>query len=138
MPSLQAPNGEPLTLDPPESLLEAAEARAQEPPAPIECIAAFIIYQLPSGQWQAADDLNAPLVPARKPAPDDFYAGCSVILRDATVAASANLIVPNTAQQAAQAIVNAQMEMGQRMLQARENKAVQDQIERDQRQRAGR
>jgi hypothetical protein len=126
---LLAPNGEHVTLDPP----------AEQPvaPEPVECVTAFIIYQLPDGRWQAADDLDTPLVPARKPVPDEIYAGCSIVLKDALAAeaaiTSANLVLQNVGQ----AVVQAQMQVGQQMAQARQAKAVQEELEKQKRQ-AGR
>ena len=127
MPTLLSPNGQPL---PPASLTKAAEEPAcpGDAPEPIPCVTAFIIYQLPDGRWQAADDLDTPLVPGRKPVPDDIYAGASIVLKDALAAEAAitgaNLILSNVGK----AVVQEQMNMGRMMAEQQANARVQQQM----------
>jgi hypothetical protein len=135
MPSLLAPNGQPAV---PESLVKAPEPEdVPAAPEPVECVTAFVVYQLPDGRWQAADDLDAPFMPGRKPIPDEIYSGCAVVQKDAlaTEAAitSANLIL----QHVGQAVVQQQMQVGQQIAEARQNQMLQQKIEEGQR-RGGR
>ena len=121
---LLAPNGQPLAPEP-------APQDAPETPGPIPCVTAFIIYQLPDGRWQAADDLDTPLVPGRKPVPDEIYAGASIVVKDALAAeaaiTSANLVLQNVGQ----AVIQEQMKMAQQMAQQQQSMAVRQQMEAD-------
>ena len=125
---LQAPNGQPLSSAP-----EPAPQDTAEPSGPIPCVTAFVIYQLPDGRWQAADDLDIPLVPGRKPVPDEIYAGASIVLKDALAAeaaiTSANLVLSNVGQ----AVIQEQMNMAQQMAEQQAARAVQQQMEADKR-----
>ena len=129
MPTLLSPNGQPLAPEP-------APQDAPETPGPIPCVTAFIIYQLPDGRWQAADDLDTPLVPGRKPVPDEIYAGASIVLKDALAAeaaiTSANLVLNNVGK----AVVQEQMNMGRQMAEAQANARIKQQL--DEAQQAGR
>ena len=128
---LLAPNGQPLSSAP-----EPVPQDAPETPGPIPCVTAFIIYQLPDGRWQAADDLDTPLVPGRKPVPDEIYAGASIVLKDALAAEAAitgaNLILSNVGK----AVVQEQMNMGRQMAEPQANARIKQQI--DEAQQAGR
>jgi hypothetical protein len=128
---LLGPNGTPIAPTP-EQL--AAPPDETLPAEPVACVTAFTVYQLPTGEWQVADDLNVPLVPGRKPGGDDFTAGCSVVLRDVATHAAANLIIPNTAQ----AVVNAQMQIGRQVAEAQQSAKVAQKLEAEKRARAGR
>ncbi len=123
---LLAPNGERVSL--PDRPADEPEVQG-----PVECVTAFVVYQLPDGRWQAADDLDVPLVPGRKPIPDEIYAGCSVITKDTIVHESAvvaaKLVIPNTAE----AVVQRQLQLGQQAMQARENAMIQQKLEAGQR-----
>jgi hypothetical protein len=141
---LLGPDGHPLDAAPAEELLEEARAALDsdtaeaEPPPPLPCVTAFIVYQLPTGQWQVADDLDVPLVPERKAQFDDMTAGCSVTLRDVatqeTAMAAANLIIPNTVN----GVIQAQMEVGKKVMEAREAADIARKLEADKHRRGGR
>jgi hypothetical protein len=142
---LLGPDGRPLDAAPAEELLEATPDSADEeaaPPPPLPCVTAFIVYQLPTGQWQVADDIDVPLVPERKAHFDDMTAGCSVTLRDVATQeaamAAANLIIPNTVQGTVQGVIQAQMEVGKKVMEAREAADIAKKLEADKHRRGGR
>lgn len=128
---LLGPNGAPIVPPTPEQI--AAPADETLPPEPMACVTAFVVYQLPTGQWQVADDLNVPLVPDRKPNGDDFTAACAVVERDVRTQeiaiAAANLIIPNTAN----AVVQAQMNLGKQVAEQRQAQMLAQQLEADKR-----
>lgn len=134
---LLGPSGRPLNEEPPADAVPVNTTEPEAPAGPLPCITAFIVYQLPNGQWQVADDIDVPLVPERKPHFDDMTAGCSVTLRDIAsheiAVAAANLIVPNTAN----AVIQGQMAMGQKMAEQREAQLIAAKLEAEQKARRG-
>ena len=134
---LLGPNGRPLNEEPPES----AEPVPAEPAGPVECQTAYVVYLLPTGQWQVSDDLDIPLVPARKPHGDDFTAGSATVMRDVQtrevaglLTEAVNLIIPNTVQ----GVIQSQMAMGQKMREEFEANAIAKKLEDDKKRRGGR
>ena len=124
---LLGPNGQPLSEVPPEN----AEP-VPEPTGPIEATTAFVVYLLPDGQWQVSDDLDIPLIPARKPNGDDFTGACAVVMRDVTTRETANLlqqqanvIVPNVVQ----GVIQSQMAMAQKAREAMEGQQIAAKLE---------
>lgn len=115
--SLLGPNGEPADTDPstgPDT--PATETQEQEPTTPTRVVTAFLVFQLPNGQWLAAEDINSPIVPVRKPLPDDIIAG--------TANVSAQMVARRTADLAAKLTVQTQMAVAQQMQEAQQNAAV--------------
>lgn len=111
------------------------------PPEPIECQTAFVVYLLPDGQWQVADDLDIPLVPARKPHGDDFTSACATTMRDVATREVANLlnqqanvIIPNIVQ----GVVQTQMAMAAKAKEQFEAQAIAKQLEAEKHRRGGR
>jgi hypothetical protein len=119
-------------------ILRESEPGLTYPDGPLPAVTAFIIYQLPEGLWQAAVDLDVPLQPGRTVIGSDIVAGLSVTLRDVqtqeVVQQATNAIVPNTVQM----LINAQMEMGKKMAEAREAQAIAAELEKDKKRRGGR
>ena len=141
---LLGPNGHPLSEVPPENAEPVPHkedvAVAAEPTGPIECQTAFIVYLLPNGQWQVADDLDLPLMPARKPHGDDFTSGCATTMRDVAtremsqlLSEAVNLIVPNTVQ----GVVQTQMAMAKQAKEQFEATAIAARLEQDKNRRGG-
>jgi hypothetical protein len=117
---------------------ETAESVA---PEPIECQTAFVVYLLPDGQWQVSDDLDIPVMPARKPHGDDFTSACATVMRDVATREVALLlqqqvevIVPNTVQ----GVVQTQMAMAAKAKEQFEAAAIAEKLEREKSRRGGR
>ena len=119
---LLGPDGTPLS--------EQTPAGSEPVPdtGPIPCVTAYVLYMLPDGKWQVADDLNVPLVPERKPHGDDFTAGASVVLRDVQTSEVANIVIPNVAQ----AVINGQMQLARHAMDQRQNEVALRQMQADQ------
>lgn len=152
---LQLPNGQEYKPgQPPEPAedappIEAVPDGAEFPEgavAPIPCVTAFIVYQLPDGRWQVSDDLDAPLVPERKAHLDDFTSGCATSLRDThtqeLINTMANTIGPAIVQNTVQNVMNnlpqAMMNFGQAVRQQGDAAKVTAQLAKDEARRAGR
>lgn len=125
---LLGPNGRPLNEEPPAD----AEPVPAEPTGPVEATTAFVVYLLPSGEWQVSDDLDIPLVPGRKPHGDDYTSACATLMRDVQtkevarlLTEAVNVIVPNTVQ----GVVQTQMHMAQQAMEAREGQKIAQQLE---------
>jgi hypothetical protein len=110
-------------------------------PEPVEAVTAFVVYLLPSGEWQVSDDLDIPLMPARKPHGDDFTGACAVVMRDVTTRETANLlqqqanvIIPNVVQ----GVVQTQMAMAEKAREQFEANAIAAKLEKEKRARGGR
>jgi hypothetical protein len=76
------------------------------PPAPI-LETAFVVYMNPQGHWMIAADVHlaAEMQIARQPNVDDFFSGCSTVLRDIAVqetAATATAMLQQSLQQMAE------------------------------------
>lgn len=148
---LQLPNGQTYTPPQPDAPEPAEEALADaqaaledgtaEPVAPemLPCVTAFIVYQLPDGRWQVSDDLDAPLVPERKPHADDMTSGCSTTLRDVqtqeVIAVMAGAIGPSIVQNTVNNVLNnipqALSNFGQQIRSSAEAAKVAGQLEKD-------
>ena len=102
---LLGPDGEPATKPAPG----IQDQTPDEPQAPVRVTTAFVVYQTPGGQWFASDDLEAVIVPTRKPGPDDLIAGTENI--------KAQTIGSMTARMTAKLTVQTQMAMAQQMQQ---------------------
>lgn len=114
-----------------------------EPAGPIQCVTAFVVYQLPDGLWQVADDLDAPLVPERKAHGDDFTAGCATTLRDVATRETVQGIINSGLGQAivqstTQSVIANMGLIGQQMAQAQESATVAQKLEKDKLRRGGR
>jgi hypothetical protein len=98
----------------------------------VECITAFVIFQLPNGLWQAAPQIDAPLIPQRKAIFPDIIGGSAVTMRD--------IHTREIAQQTSQATINAQFQVGQAIAEQRQNAMLQQQLEaeKDKARRGGR
>lgn len=139
---LLGPDGRPLNENPPADAEPVPDEVAEEAAitGPIECQTAFVVYLLPNGQWQVADDLDIPLVPARKPHGDDFTSGCATTMRDVTTREVAvllqqqvNVIVPNTVK----GVIETQMAMAQQAREQMEAQGIARKIEADRTRRGG-
>jgi hypothetical protein len=111
------------------------------PTGPIECQTAFVVYLLPDGQWQVADDLDIPLIPARKPHGDDYTSGSATVMRDvstrevaALLTEAVNVIIPNTVQ----GVIQGQMAMAAKAREQFEANAIAEKLEADKSRRGGR
>ena len=104
--ALLGPTGEPVT----SHLQAVPQPSPDEPPAPVQVTTAFLVYQRPNGQWVASDDLATPVVPVRRPIPDDIISGttnvCEQIVARKAAEMSAALTV-QTQMQVAQQLQNA-------------------------------
>lgn len=162
MPQLELPNGqmhqvgtpvEEVPVNTTEALADAQAALEEgtatevpEPQGPLPCITAFVVYQLPDGRWQIADDLDVPLVPERKPHGDDFTSGCATALRDVQTqefaAIMAQAIGPSIIQNTVNNVLNnlpkAMMQFGQTIRDSAEANKVRQQLEKEQQARGGR
>ena len=139
MPLLGPDGVTPLSEVPPPDAEPVPDETAA--PGPIECQTAFVIYLLPDGQWQVSDDLDIPLVPARKPHGDDFTSACATTMRDVATRETAlllqqqvNVIVPNVAQ----AVIQTQMAMAKQAKEQFEAQAIAAKLEKDKQARGGR
>ena len=117
--------GIPVSTDPPAPEPQTQTAGPQEPPAPPNGAdgggepmpileTAFIVYMNPQGHWMVAADLHtaAEMQIARPPNVDDFFHGCSTVLRDIAVqetAATAVAMQQQALQQMAESARQAQM-----------------------------
>lgn len=141
---LLGPNGQPLDT---EKVLEDAHAAIDNetaeavPAEPIECQTAFVVYLLPTGQWQVSDDLDIPLIPARQPHGDDFTSGSATVMRDVATREvagllneAANIIVPSTVQ----GVIQSQMQMAKQAIEQREAQTIAAKVEADRQRRGGR
>ena len=144
---LLGPNGQPLSEFPPPDAMPVDEAtsapsEAFDPTAPIPCITAMVIYQLPNGLWQLSDDLDVPLMPERKIQGDDVTGACAVIGRDSAtrefVALAGNQLVPSIVQNVVQNVIQAQIGAAQAFQQQAENKKIALKVEQDKQRRGGR
>lgn len=138
---LLGPSGQPLSEVPPPDAEPVPDEEAIAPAGPIECQTAFVVYLLPDGQWQVADDLDIPLMPARKPHGDDYTSACATTMRDVATRELAgllneavNVIIPNTVQ----GVVQTQMAMAQKAKEQFEANAIAQKIEADKNRRGGR
>lgn len=138
---LLGPNGHPLSEVPPENAEPVPDEEAIAPAGPIECQTAFVVYLLPSGQWQVSDDLDIPLMPARKPHGDDYTSACATTMRDVQsrelaglLDQAVNLIVPNVVQ----GVVQTQMAMAAKAKEQFEAQAIAQKLEADKHRRGGR
>jgi hypothetical protein len=125
---------------------ETAEALPAEPiealPAePIEAVTAFVVYLLPTGEWQVSDDLDIPLMPARKPHGDDFTSACATVMRDVAtrevamlLQQQAEVIIPNVVQ----GVVQTQMAMAAKAKEQFEANAIAAKLEAEKHRRGGR
>lgn len=108
------------------------------PEGPVRVVTAFIIYQLPDGLWQAATDLDIPLVPERSTISSDVIGGLSVSLRDVStqeiVQQTANAVIPNVIQ----GVVQTQMAMAAKAKEQFEANAIAAKMEQDKHRRGGR
>lgn len=77
---------------------------------------AFIVFLTKEGTFAASTDINLPIVPERVATGNDMLLGCSSV-RD-------EIIVQNTAAVTAQMTVNAQMQLAQQAMQARQNQDI--------------
>lgn len=120
--SLLGPNGVPLGAPAPAKPVPAPSTPIQEdaPAAPTRVTTAFLIMQLPNGQWIAADDVTTPLAPMRKPVPDDLIAG--------TANVQAQIIARKTADMAAKATVQTQMSLAAQMQEQAMNAQIAQQL----------
>lgn len=92
---------------------------------------AFIVFQLLNGLWQVATKIDAPLMPQRTFRLPDVIGGLAVTARD--------VHTREIAQETAQAVVNAQFQLGQAIAQQRQSAQVQAalQAEQDEARRRG-
>lgn len=132
---LLGPDGQPLSEVPP-----ANAEPVPEPTGPIECITAFVVYQLPNGLWQVATDLDVPLVPQREAHGDDLTAGCSTTLRDTQTREVVQQIVngdfgPAIVSSTTQSVIASMGLVGQQMIRAKEEADVAAALEKDKQRR---
>jgi hypothetical protein len=96
--ALLGPNGEPVATPPTTPTQNLA---TEEPQPPARVTTAFLIFQMPNGQWVVSEDLGTPIVPSRKPVPDDIISGTENV--------KAQTIAHKTADMAAKATVMTQL-----------------------------
>jgi len=98
----------------------------------VECVTAFVVFQLPNGLWQAVPDAKAPLIPQRQSVQEDIIGGSAVTMRD--------IHTQEIAQMTAQATVQAQFQLGQAVAEQRQQAMLQQQLEaeKDKARRGGR
>jgi|SRR5215469_4194510 len=100
-------------------LLELPQEDAAEPTADgpvIECQTAFLIFLTKEGTYAASSDINLPLVPDRVATGNDMLLGVGSV-RD-------EIIVQNTAAVTAQMMINAQVQLAQQAMNARQNQEI--------------
>lgn len=133
---LLGPDGQTLLSEvpPPDAEPVAEEAVAH---APIPCQTAFVVYLLPDGQWQVADDLDIPLVPERKPHGDDFTSACATTMRDVQTREVAALIQQGV-QSTVEGVIQTQMAMAAKAREQFEAQGIAKQLEKDRQRRGGR
>lgn len=93
------------------------------PEGEVEVTTAFVVFLLPTGLWQLAPQVDAPLIPSRPPTYTDVRGGLAVTMRD--------IHTREIAQQTAQATISAQFQVGQAVAQQRENAMLQQKLEAD-------
>ena len=121
MSNLIVPGGRPEATPAPEE---------PGPPAPVEVVTAFVVYLLPDSRVMVSDDLNAPLVPGRKPSGDELYYMSAIVMKDVQNTEAANM--------AANAVVGFQEMRMRQAMEAQQNAQLQRQLEADARKPAGR
>lgn len=118
--SLLGPGGLPLAAPAP-SPAPSTPIQEDAPPAPTRVTTAFLVIQLPNGQWMAAEDVTTPLAPMRKPVPDDLIAG--------TANVHAQIIARKTADMTAKVTVQTQMAMAAQMQEQALNAQIGQQLQ---------
>lgn len=93
--ALLGANGQPITTARPQP---GPAKTPEEPAAPTRVTTAFIVFQNPSGQWIATDDLGAAIVAARPPVPDDLISGCENVKAQVIAQKGAQLTASLTVQ----------------------------------------
>lgn len=144
-PAEETPVNTTEALDDARAALEDGTAELAAP-EPLPCVTAFIVYMLPDGRWQVADDLDVPLVPDRKPHGDDFTAGCATTMRDVqtqeTISTFGNTLGPSLVQAVVQNTLNnlpqAMLNFGQAVRQQGEAAQVAAKLEADRNRRVAR
>lgn len=111
--ALLGPNGQPLGGPAPAPSTPVQDV---EPPAPTRVTTAFLVYQTPNGQWHTSDDLATPVVPARKPGPDDVIGGAENI--------KTQIIARQTATMAARHTIETQLSMARQAQEAQQNAQI--------------
>lgn len=89
--ALLRPDGTPADTEPSPQTQDQPPA---EPQAPARVTTAFLVYQLPNGQWVASGDIFTPVVPMRQVVPDDLIGACANI----SAQTIAQMSAPRTAQ----------------------------------------
>lgn len=98
------PRGNPAVPSPSTSVPEPS---TDEPQAPTRVTTAFLVCQMPNGQWVAIEDITTAIVPSRKLVPDDIISGAENV--------KAQTIARKTADMAAQATIGTQMAINRQM-----------------------
>src|SRR5579862_2385406 len=98
------------------------ESKTEEPPKVDHSThkTAFMVLVDNDGNFVLEPDINKPVIPARKPNPQEIKAALSVILAD--------IQTQETAMLAANATVSLQMQMAQRMTDAQQNAQIQQML----------
>lgn len=102
--SLLGPNGEPADQAP-----EPSPETEAVPAPPTRVVTAFLVFQMPNGQWISSEDIGTPIIPVRPPVADDLIAGAENV--------KAQVIARKTADLSAVATVRTQMSVAQQMQQ---------------------
>lgn len=97
MSSLLGPNGAPINHTQPQPVTPPEQVQ-EEQVAPKRVTTAFIVFQLPNGQWMATDDLGMAIVPTRPPVPDDLIGGSENIKQQVIAQKSASMTAQLTVQ----------------------------------------
>ena len=107
--------------EPPQTATDTAgpQEPQPEPPPPAPILeTAFIVYMNPQGHWMVASDIHsaAEMQIARPPNVDDFFYGCSMVVKDiqvqetaATAVAMQQQALTQMAENARQAAMNQQI-----------------------------
>lgn len=117
-------------VDPPQTLTDTApppeepEPEEQQPAPILET--AFIVYMNPQGHWMIANDIHeaAEMQIMRQSGVDDFFNGCSTVLRDIAVQETAATAVAMQAQALPQALEAAMGQMAEKARQAQMNAEI--------------
>lgn len=120
---LLGPNGQPIPAQPsPAEPKPSTPTQEETPQPPARVVTAFLVFQLPNGQWAASEDIFTPIVPSRAPQPDDLIGGAENIKQQ--------VIAQKTASLTAMKTVETQMSVAAQIQQAQEAELVKQHIER--------
>ena len=89
------PNGQPLSAPRPQP---AQDQTPDKPAPPRRVSTAFIVYVQPDGRVIVTDDLDAAIVPSRKPSLDDIFGAVANVQAEITARKAADMAAATTVQ----------------------------------------